>query len=110
MALYEYGIRTRERQEVVVLQKVLADEVNRGYHQMDSMVITKVQDVPLRCMCDLHDVLAATEEPYVRFETDDHQQIVIDRKLAEQRHRAILRRYGVPRDTSDGLPDGCAAA
>ncbi len=110
LALYENGVRTRERREVVLLQKVLADEVNRGYHDMESMVITRVQGQRIRCMCDLHDALARADGDFVRFTTADHMEIVIDRQLAAQRHAAILERYGVPQDTSEGLPDGCAAA
>lgn len=109
LALYENGVRTSARRDVVVLQKVLAHEVNRGYHELENLVITRVQGQRIRCLCDVLDILSETREVFVRFETDNGLQIVLDRGEAAARRDEILRRYGVPAEISEGLPEGCAA-
>ena len=101
--IYEKGIRTPGRREIVVLQKVLADRVNRGYHDFESTVISRVQGTRIRSMHHLIELIESSSDPFVRLETQDHEEIVIDRELASTRQDAILRRYGVPSDRSPDL-------
>jgi S1-C subfamily serine protease len=109
LALYENGVRRSSRRDVVVLQKVLAHEVNRGYHDLENLVITRVQGQRIKCLCDVLDILGETKEPFVRFGAEDGQEIVIDREMAAARSEEILARYGVPSEVSEGLPEGCAS-
>ena len=48
MAIYENAVRTQSRQEVIVLQKVMADRVNRGYHDIESQIVTHAQGKRIR--------------------------------------------------------------
>jgi S1-C subfamily serine protease len=108
VSLYQSGVRTRRMQEVVVLQKVLADQVNRGYHEIENVRIVKCQERRIRGLRDLVREVERTEDEFLRFETADGRSMVFDRALAAERHEGILKRYGVPRDRSDDL-DGAAA-
>jgi S1-C subfamily serine protease len=103
VSLYDHGVRTSHTQEVVILQKVLADKVNRGYHELENLRILKVQGRRVRRLSDLVRVVDATEDEFVVFETSDRQRIVLDRQLAAGRAETILRRYGVPADRSADL-------
>jgi hypothetical protein len=103
VSLYDHGERTSRAQEVVLLQKVLADKVNSGYHELESVRISKVQGRSVRRLSDLVRVVDATEDEFVVFEAADRQQIVIDRQAAADREETILRRYGVPADRSADL-------
>jgi len=103
VSLYDHGVRTAHMQEVVILQKVLADKVNRGYHGLQSLRISKVQGRRVRKLTDLVRAVNATKEEFVVFETPDNQRIVIDRQAAVDRGEAILRRYGVSADRSPDL-------
>ncbi|MBW2542369.1 MAG: trypsin-like peptidase domain-containing protein [Deltaproteobacteria bacterium] len=103
VSLYDHGIRTSQRQEVVILQKVLADKSNRGYHDVESVQIAKAQGKRVRRLTDLVRILDATEGEFVVLETANALRIVLDRKLAVERAEAILRRYGVPADRSPDL-------
>jgi uncharacterized protein YbaA (DUF1428 family) len=103
VSLYDHGILTAQQQEIVILQKVLADKANRGYHELQSLRIAKVQGKRVRKLIDLVRAVDATEDEFVVFETPDNQRIVIDRQAAVDRGEAILRRYGVPADRSPGL-------
>ncbi|OGQ85879.1 MAG: hypothetical protein A2289_17270 [Deltaproteobacteria bacterium RIFOXYA12_FULL_58_15] len=105
MSLYEGGIPTEERQEVVVMQKALADEVNRGYHDCESVVIVEACGVRWRSLAHLVEIVDAVRGEYVTFLASDGRPIVIDRQVAISRSRSILERFGVPRDRSADLPN-----
>ncbi len=103
VSIYEHGIRSPQRLEVVVLQKVLADTANQGYHDLESVVISTVQGKPVRSLRDLVAVLENAHGEFVRLRTSDRREIVLDRSAAQERNPAILQRYGVPKDRSDDL-------
>jgi len=100
---YESGVRTAKRQEVVILQKVLADTVNRGYHQFESLEIVRVQGKPIRNLKDLIRIVERSRAELVTFESAQGIQLVLDRAEAATRRNAILTRFGVPEDRSSDL-------
>ncbi len=103
VSLHDHGIRTSRMWEVVILQKVLADEMNSGYHELESLQISKAQGRRVHELSDLVRAVDATEDAFVVFETRYGQQIVVDRQAAADRAEMILRRYGVPADRSADL-------
>ena len=100
---YEYGVRSPEQHEVVILQKVLADTVNRGYHHAESLEVVKVQGKPLRNLKDLVRIVEGTRGEFVTFETAQGAELVLNRAEARARRDAILTRFGVPADRSSDL-------
>ncbi|MEK7705414.1 MAG: trypsin-like peptidase domain-containing protein [Myxococcota bacterium] len=102
VALYEHGAPTPERSEPVVLQKVLADAVNQGYHELESVLITSAQGEPVRSLRHLVERIedTADTEPFVRLTSQDGRRIVLERAAAGARGPEILRRFGVPHDRS----------
>lgn len=107
MAKYESGIRTPAQHEVVVLQKVLADPVNHGYHEVESVEVVRVQGKAIRSLRDLIAYVETATSEFVSFETADGATIVLNREQALLRLPHIMRRFGVPRDRSadlDGPP------
>ncbi len=103
MAIYDHGIRTPEMTQPVVLQKVLADRANQGYHDFHSALVRRVQGEPVRDIGELVSMVESTTGEFVRFDLGDQRQIVLDRAVAMKRHRAILKRFGVPEDRSEDL-------
>lgn len=103
MAKYESAIRTPAQHEVVVLQKVLADPVNHGYHDLESVEIVRVQGKAIRSLRDLIRYVETDASEFVSFETADGVVIVLDRKQALFRMPHVMRRFGVPRDRSADL-------
>jgi S1-C subfamily serine protease len=103
LALSEEGVRTPACREIVVLQEVLADPVNRGYHGYEHLRITRVQGRRIRDLKHLVQIVDASRGPYVRFEAANRAQILVDRRMTRQRNQAILRKYGVPADRSPDL-------
>jgi S1-C subfamily serine protease len=106
MAVYENGVRTQSRQEIIVLQKVMADRVNQGYHDIESQIVTHVQGKKVRHLRHLVRILDRTRQRFVRFELDDGRTVVLERAAAQQRQAEILGNFGIPRDRSDDLLKG----
>jgi len=103
MARYEAGIRTPAQHEIVVLQKVLADPVNLGYHDMESVEVVRVQGKAIRGLSDLIRAIETDTTEFISFETVDGSVMVLNREQAIARLPHIMRRFGVPRDRSADL-------
>lgn len=109
MAIYEHDVRAPDRVEVVVLQKVLADRVNQGYHDIESAIVERAQGATVRSLRHLIDLLEAAEAPFVQLRLADGRHVVLDREEVEARSASILRRFGVPEDRSDDLRESLAS-
>jgi len=103
VSIYENEIRTSSRSEVVVLQKVLADRVNQGYHDFEALIIDKVQGRKIRDLKDLIRTIESSTDEFVHFQSHDGDMIVLERDRVEKSKSKILRRYGVPSDRSKNL-------
>jgi S1-C subfamily serine protease len=103
VSIYDNEIRSASRSEVVVLQKVLADRVNQGYHDVGMLVVDKVEGRKIRHLKELIRIVESAKGEFVRFQGSDGQMIVLDRDRVEKRNCGILRRYGVPADRSGNL-------
>ena len=103
VSIYENEICTATRSEVVVMQKVLADRVNQGYHDLEMLVIDRVQGRSIRHLKDLIRIVESADDEFVRFQGSDGQFIVLEREQVEKSHRGIMRRFGVLFDRSENL-------
>jgi S1-C subfamily serine protease len=103
ISIYENEFRSTSRSEVVILQKVLADRVNRGYHDVEVLIIERVQGRKIRHLKDLIGIVESVEDEFVEFEGHDGHIIVMDRERVEKSNPTIFRRYGVPFDRSVNL-------
>ncbi len=88
-----------------MLQKVLADSVNQGYHDVEMLVIDRVQGRNIRHLKDLIRIVESAEDEFLRFQGPDGQIIVLEREQVDKRNRSIMRRYGVPFDRSEDLQE-----
>ena len=113
ISIYENEICTASRSEVVVLQKVLADRANQGYHDVEMLVIDRVQGRNVRHLKDLIRIVESASTFRRRntsscsnlrslpgFQRSDHRLCWSARKF-EKSNPGILRRFGVPFDRSD---------
>ena len=103
VSIYENEICTSTRSEVVVLQKVLADRVNQGYHEVEMLVIDRVQGRSIRHLKDLIRIVESANDDFLRFEGSDGQIIVLEREQVDKSKRRIMRRFGVLFDRSENL-------
>ncbi len=95
MTTYETAIRTPDRHEIVILQKVLADPVNQGYHEYENHIVSKVDGVSIASLRHLVDLVESGNGPFVTVELNDGQRVVVERKKSRERSDEILDRFGV---------------
>ena len=100
--LYHSGVRTKEKQEVVVLSQILADQVNAGYEHLDHESIVGVNGIQPR---DLQHFLELVEgsEGNIEMTTSRYGVIVLDAEEVKKAHQRILDRYHIPADRSVSL-------
>lgn len=103
VSIYENEIRTSSRSEIVVLQKVLADRVNQGYHGFEALAIDRVEGRRIRHLRELIRTIESATDEFIHFESRDGSIIVLEREQVAKRNRGILRRYGVSFDRSEDL-------
>ena len=95
---------TEEQDEVVVALKVLAANVNQGYHGENHWVIEAVDDHPIRNLRHLIELVeAGVNNEFVEFRSTGGQKIVLDRQRVAKEQDAILTLYRVPADRSADL-------
>lgn len=105
MSYLDNNFAREDIDQVVLAMRVLADDVNEGYHQFNSMVIEKVNGQPIKSLRDLVDKVEHPKEdtPYVVFEEKDGRRIVLNRTEALAARNRILRTYRIHADRSADL-------
>ncbi len=86
---------TAEKQDIVVMVKVLADETNRGNHGILYWPIETMNDTPVRSFEDFIQLMRSTSERFVTLKDDDGYQVVIDMQSARDNETGLLKRYGI---------------
>jgi S1-C subfamily serine protease len=105
------GELTREGEEVVIIIKVLASDVNNGYDDMVNRRVAEVNGKKIRNLKDLVDFVETdTDKPLVVLKTVDDQTIAIDRKKAEAAHEEILSTYRIADDRSPDLKEAAGSS
>ena len=93
-----------EGEQVVLALKVLADEANQGYHDLNNWVVKTVDGNPIRSMKEL---IAAVKQgagkEFVTFGDDNGRVVVLDRQKAESSQADLLNLYRIPADRSPDL-------
>lgn len=100
---YQNGIRTAEKREIVLLTKVLADEINLGYHDIDNVVVEKVNGKQITDMKDLVKAIEENIELFHVFEDDSGNRIVLKRGMVDKYSSRILETYKIKADRSEDL-------
>lgn len=98
------NIVTEDQDEVVVALRVLAADVNQGYHNENHWIIEEVDGQRIRNLRHMIEVVEAGQDnDFVEFVSEGRRKLVLDRAKAEAEHEMILAVYRVPQDRSDDL-------
>jgi S1-C subfamily serine protease len=96
-----------ENEQVIVVLKVLAADVNQGYDQINNWIVQTVDGKRVRNMREL---IAAVENPdggeFVTFAGASGHALVLDRAKAREANARILQTYRIPADRSPDLAAG----
>ena len=93
----------REDQQVVVMLKALAADVNQGYQNLGNWVVDMVNGEKIWNMYDLVEKIENCEEPFIILEDEYHKKLIIDKVKAENSHQEILEIYRIASDRSEDL-------
>lgn len=98
-ALLGNNYLTDERDEVVLLLKILAADINHGYQDFSMWTVDSVDGVPVT---GLEQMIGQVERedagPFVVFGNKKGQQIVLDRERVKKAQAEIQRTYRIPED------------
>jgi S1-C subfamily serine protease len=100
---YYHGRQSEERQQVVVLTKVLGDELTVGYDDFKDHVIIRVNGHKISTIADLVKAIEENKGRYHVFMDEWGNQIVLDRDKTEQAQKKILEKYKIDADRSADL-------
>ena len=94
---------TKDKQELVVLLKVLAAEHSRGDYGISLWHIEKVNGKEFKDFKEFYQLVRGTKEKYVILEDEDGAKVVINREKALSVEDEILKRYSIKSNRSDDL-------
>ncbi|MCD6093441.1 MAG: trypsin-like peptidase domain-containing protein [Candidatus Omnitrophica bacterium] len=100
------GQISKERKQVIVLTKVLADEINVDYEWLEDEVISRVNGKKISTMKDLVQAVEENTGKYDVFIVEGTgRQIVLNKDGLSEANRRILERYKINSDRSEDLGD-----
>ncbi len=102
---YINGIRSEQKKEVVLLVKVLADEINLGYHDMENLVISRINGKNIAEMKDVVKAFDSVKGDYHIIIDDMNRKIIIKKENLNKYSSKILKRYRIRSDRSPDLKD-----
>lgn len=98
-----FNMVTPEQDEVVLALRVLAADVNEGYHNVSSWAVDKVNGEKVRNLKHLIEKIETGKDPFVVLENEWGQKLVLDREQADRTGPQILETYRIPKDRSPDL-------
>lgn len=101
----EEGSVSPEREQVVLLTRVLPDRFTRGYQQYRNRIIKEVNGVPIVKMQDLVRAFESEQGPWHVILTEEGLEIVFDRAKTPAAHQEIMEKYRLSEDRSEDLVD-----
>lgn len=100
---YINGEPAEDQREIVVLVKVLADEINVGYHDFVDAVISSVNGVKVTKIDDLVRGFEKNRGEYHVIEDIRGYKMVLDRKKVAENGERILKKYKIGSDRSKNM-------
>jgi S1-C subfamily serine protease len=89
--------------ELVVLQRILADEVNRGYDDIGPGLVETIDGVRPRDLSHALELVEGGAAPYLSVELESGQIVALERAAVRRRQQEILNTYEVRADRSAEL-------
>ncbi|MEX1032141.1 MAG: serine protease [Cellvibrionaceae bacterium] len=96
---------SEDKREIVVALKVLAADVNLGYHNWKNWLVDSVNGVPIRDFKHFSQLVHTSTEPHLVLRAADGYQMVIDNAEARAAEEQILALYQIPQPHSVALFD-----
>ena len=105
VALLDNNTKDDQIDEIVLLHRVEASSLTRGYQDIADVVIQKVNGKPIRSLQDLISTVENGTTPFVEFEDRNGNQVVLDRERVQQQQFDVQPTNGIAEgQSSDLLP------
>ena len=92
-----------EKDEVVVLLKVLASDISRGDNNFGMWAIDTVNGQTFKNFKEFYGLMENMKEKYVVLEDKDGVKVIIDKEEALAKQKELLKRYNIEYDRSEDL-------
>lgn len=100
--LYYSGIRTPERQEIIVLTQILADEINVGYETLYNESVLAVNGTRPKHMQEFAQLIQEADG-LVEIQLSSKSRAILDVNEVKDSQERILKRYHIGHDRSENL-------
>lgn len=92
---------TKEKDEVVVLLKVLADKTNRGNHTLSLWKPDSINGKSFKDYAEFKKMILGTKEKFIILKNGDGVEIAIDTAKAKEASSRILKRYSIVKSSDE---------
>ncbi len=92
-----------DKNEAVVLLKVLASDISRGDNNFGMWAIDKVNGETFKNFKEFYQKMEAVTSQYIVLEDNDGVKVVIEKKEAQEKQSEILKKYNIQFDKSVDL-------
>ncbi len=94
---------TKDKQEIVLLLKVLASSLSRGDYALSFWKIDKVNGRAFRDFKEFYKIVEESKDKYIVLEDNDGSKVIIDKQKALSINDELLRRYSIKSTKSEDL-------
>jgi hypothetical protein len=98
-----HGRQSEDRRQVIVLTKILGDELTVGYDDFKDHVIIRVNGKEISTTTDLVKAIEGNEGKYHVLMDEWGGELVLERAKTDQAQRKILEKYKIDADRSADL-------
>ncbi len=92
-----------EKDEVVVLLKVLASGISRGDNNFGMWPIDTINGQTFKNFKEFYTLMDASKAPYIVLADKDGVKVIIDKKEALKKQGALLKKYNIEYDRSEDI-------
>jgi len=92
-----------DKDEVIVLLKVLASDISRGDNDFGMWVIDKVNGKSFKNFKEFYEAIVNAKEPYIVLEDNEGVKVIIDKNEAIKKQSELLEKYNIEYDRSENL-------
>ncbi len=84
-----------DRKRLVVLSYVLPDDINIGYQDFKTKIVTKVNNIRIKSLDDLARAFDNPKEKYIKITFDDGKIAIFEKKALSDANTRISNRFGI---------------
>eukprot|EP01091_Cochliopodium_minus_P008474 TRINITY_DN1930_c0_g1_i1.p1 TRINITY_DN1930_c0_g1~~TRINITY_DN1930_c0_g1_i1.p1 ORF type:complete len:500 (-),score=149.83 TRINITY_DN1930_c0_g1_i1:18-1517(-) len=89
-----------ENHEIVVLSRILKDELNFGYESLEGTILKKLNGTPVKNLRHLKELVESAKDFFIVYEFDENKKVALKKNVVEQRNESILKVHKIPSNSN----------